>query len=282
MIKFGVAGNSNSFYEEGLNKTVDAASWCKQRGIDIFEYSFGRGINLSQVAANQIKNAFQKENVILTVHAPYYINLSNTDNEMIEKSFTYIINSIIKAIELGANRVIIHPASQGKLERKEAELIMLDNIKKLIDILNHHDISDVLLCWETMGKVGQMGTVDEIINICKLDYRFIPCIDYGHINAREQGVLNYPENYNTLFQKLLDNLGFDKVANMHSHFSKIEYGPRGEIRHLTFEDSKYGPDYEPMIDALIKFNLTPYVVCESDGTQAEDAITMKKYYLSKR
>ena len=127
-----------------------------------------------------------------------------------------------------------------------------------------------------------MGTVDEIINICKLDYRFIPCIDYGHINAREQGVLNYPENYNTLFQKLLDNLGFDKVANMHSHFSKIEYGPRGEIRHLTFEDSKYGPDYEPMIDALIKFNLTPYVVCESDGTQAEDAITMKKYYLSKR
>lgn len=280
MIKFGVAGNSNSFYEEGFNKTVDAAKWCKDRSIDVFEYSFGRGVNLSTSSAIEIKEAFQHEGVELTVHAPYYINLSNTDDEMIRKSFGYIINSINKASELGANRIIIHPASQGKLQRNVAEEIMLDNIKKLIEILDINNITNVLLCWETMGKVGQMGTVDEIIKICKLDDRFIPCVDFGHINAREQGILNNAKNYNTLLQKLIINLGFNKVVNMHAHFSKIEYGIRGEIRHLTFADSKYGPDFEPLIDELINLKLKPLIICESDGTQAEDTITMKRYYLS--
>lgn len=280
-MKFGVSGNSKSFYDEGHKRTIEAAKWCRDRNIDIFEYSFGRGVNMSVLTAREIKKAFDQENIIITVHAPYYINLSNTSSEMIEKSFGYIIKSIEIAKEMGGSRIIVHPASQGKLNRKEAERIMLDNAKKLTDILDEKKLNDIYICWETMGKKGQMGTVDEIINICNIDDRYIPCIDYGHINAREGGILNNEENYNTLIEKLIENIEFAKIFNMHSHFSKIQFGDKGEIKHLTFEDNVFGPNFEPLIDALIKYKLKPYIICESDGTQAEDCIMMKNYYISR-
>ncbi|MBR2480705.1 MAG: endonuclease IV, partial [Clostridia bacterium] len=94
------------------------------------------------------------------------------------------------------------------------------------------------------------------------------------------GVLKNAVNYNTIIQKMSDFLPKYKVFNMHVHFSKIEYGPKGELRHLTFKDEKYGPDYEPLMEVFHSLALEPYVICESDGTQAEDTVAMKKYFLS--
>ena len=96
MIKFGVAGNSKSFYDEGYTQTLEAGKWCKDRGIDVFEYSFGRGITLNEKTAVAIGNRFKEEGVELTVHAPYYINLANPDPEMIQKSYGYILSSLKK------------------------------------------------------------------------------------------------------------------------------------------------------------------------------------------
>lgn len=279
MIKFGVAGNSNSFYSEGFSRTVDAAKWCKDKGIEIFEYSFGRGVNMSETTAELISKAFGKNNVELSVHAPYYINMANTDRDMIIKSCGYIINSIIMASFMGASRIIVHPASQGKLSRLEAKRLMLDNIKQLSELISNNEYpQDILICWETMGKVGQMGTVDEILDICNLDDRYYPCVDFGHINAREQGILNKAGKYNTILEKLRDNIAIDKFINMHIHFSKIQFSSKGEVRHLTFEDQIYGPEFEPLMEGLVKYSMQPYIICESDGTQAEDTLQMKNYY----
>ena len=280
MIKFGVAGNSHSFYEEGHVSTMEAASWCKNRGIDVFEYSFGRGINLNEKTAVAIGNKFKEHGVDLTVHAPYYINFANPDPEMIQKSFGYVLNSCKKVKDFGGDRVVVHPATQGKLNREDAVALMNKNIDALRLELDSAGYFDVKICFETMGKMAQLGTVDEIIGVCSLDDRFYPCIDFGHINAREQGILKSGINYNTIVQKMLDFLPKHKVSGMHIHFSKIEYGAKGEVRHLTFADDKYGPDYEPLMQVLHDNALEPYVICESDGTQAEDTVTMKKYYFS--
>ena len=281
MIKFGVAGNSKSFYGEGYTQTLEAGKWCKDRGIDVFEYSFGRGITLNEKTAVAIGNRFKEEGVELTVHAPYYINLANPDPEMIQKSYGYILSSLKKVKDFGGNRVVVHPATQGKMVREDAVKLMLENAKGLVDVLDREGYLDgYKVCFETMGKMAQLGTPDEIIAVCNLDARFYPCVDFGHINAREQGILKNATNYNTLIQKMEDFLPKHKVFDMHVHFSKIEYGAKGEIRHLTFADDKYGPDFEPLMQIFHDKGMSPYVISESDGTQAEDTITMKKYFFS--
>ena len=132
-----------------------------------------------------------------------------------------------------------------------------------------------------MGKLAQIGTIKEIVDFCKIDKIFLPCIDFGHINAREQGSLKTKEDYLVRLKYLINELGFERVKNFHVHFSKIEYTIKGELRHLTFEDEVFGPPIEPFIDALMELGLEPYILCESNGTQAEDSIKMKKIYKGK-
>lgn len=277
-MKFGVAGNSASFFAEGHKTTLEAGDWCAKRGIDFYEYSFGRGINLQKETAEKIGTEFAKQGVELTVHAPYFINFSNPSAESIEKSIGYVMTSLRKVKQFGGKRAVFHPAAQGKVSREEAHSVALKNMSLLAEAIADSEYGDCIVCPETMGKKGQMGTVDEIIDYCNLSPNFYPCIDFGHINAREQGILNNSESYNTIVKKLLESLPKHKISAMHIHFSKIQYGACGEIRHLTFADEIYGPRFEPMIDAMIKYGLDPYIVCESDGTQAEDTLAMKSYY----
>ncbi len=280
MIKFGVAGNSQSFFDEGHTTTIEAAPWCAARGIDIFEYSFGRGVNLPEATARKIGDAFKANGVEMSVHAPYFVNLANPDPEMISKSYNHITSSCKKVCDFGGDRVVVHPATQGKVTREEARVTMLDNARRLVDVLGEAGYGDIKICFETMGKLAQMGTLDEIVEICALSPSFYPCIDFGHINAREQGILNNAENYNTIFKKLNDSMPKYKISGMHIHFSKIQFGAKGEIRHLTFEDTQYGPDFRPLMEIIRSLSLEPVVISESDGTQAEDTVTMKNYFRS--
>ncbi len=281
MIKFGPSGNSESFLIEKHKSTVDAAKWCKDRDLDYYEYSFGRGINLSEEKAEEIGNAFLSAGLGLSVHAPYFINLANPDDVMAKKSFGYILDSAKAMKIMKGNRVIFHPASQGKETREKAVSLTLDRFKHLRDDIYELGYDDILFCPETMGKLGQIGTIEEITAFCKIDKCFIPTVDFGHVNARERGSLKTVEDYKTRLEYMISELGFDKMKNFHIHFSKIQYSDKGEIRHLTFEDTEYGPNFEPLAVALKDLKLEPVVICESAGTQAEDAMLMKKIYFGK-
>ncbi len=279
MIKFGVAGNSESFYAEGHTSTVEAALWCKNRGIDMFEYSFGKGVNVGDKTAAEIGKEFLLHGIEMSVHAPYYINFANPDPDMIDKSIMYIVNSIkkLKAFNCG-DRVVFHPGAQGKAERTDAFRLLKDNIMRLIETLEALKMTDFRICCETMGKVSQMGTIEEVAEIVNLAPFIYPCIDFGHLNARTIGHMNSKEDYKGAINYLLDHLPFEKVRDTHIHFSKIMYGSRGEIKHLTFEDNLYGPDFEPLAEVIAENKLEPRIICESDGTQAEDAVEMKNIY----
>lgn len=277
-VKFGVAGNSQSFFDEGGKTTLDAARWCAARGIDVFEYSFGRGVTLPEATAKKIGAEFSASGVEMTVHAPYFINFANPDPDMIEKSIGYVLQSVKKADDFGASRVVVHPASVGKVTREDAVNATFNNLKTLAEVLDDRGLDRVKICLETMGKVGQIGTVDEIVSFCALSPVFYPCIDFGHVNAREQGSLKTSADFDAIIQKMSDFLPEEKVIGTHVHFSKIKYGAKGELCHLTFADTEYGPQFEPFAEVLVKRRLLPYIICESDGTQAEDALAMKAMY----
>ncbi|MFI3229180.1 MAG: TIM barrel protein [Bacillota bacterium] len=280
MIKFGVAGNSKSFFADGLSTSIQAADWCAKKGIDCYEYSFGRGVNLSSETAVAIGNAFENSGVELSVHAPYFINFSNPDPEKIENSIGYVTRSIEKLICFKGNRVVVHPASQGKAKRDVAHTTAIENFKLLSAVLEEKGLTNYKVCIETMGKIGQMGSVAEVVDYCNVSEQFYPCVDFGHVNSRELGSLKETANYTSLLSYMLDNLPEHKVFDMHIHFSKIQYGAKGELKHLTFEDEIYGPNYEHMLEAVYKLGLEPYIICESDGTQAEDTLTMKNHFKS--
>lgn len=279
MIKFGVAGNSESFYNEGFSHTEQVPSWLKQRNLDIFEYSFGRGVKLSPPTADKIRKAFVKEGIDISVHAPYYINFANPDKEKINGSNGYLIDSLIALNMLGGTRAVCHPGAQQKQTRKDAVDNTISNLIAFVNIKNEAGFKDKIVCLETMGKIGQIGTVDEVIEFCNIDDSYYPCIDFGHINAREQGILKTEADYENIINKLIDNIGTEKTKHMHVHFSKIEYSIKGEVRHLTFNDNIYGPEFSPLAKVLLKYNLEPTIICESAGTQAEDSIYMKQTYL---
>lgn len=278
MIKFGPSGNCESFYAEGYSHTEESAKFVKDRGLDCFEYSFGRGVRMTDEKAASIGAAFEKEGVEISAHAPYFINFANPDDEMAEKSYGYVLDTAVVLKKMGGKRVVFHPAAQGKATREEAVALTEARLKILCELIYQNGLEDMIFCPETMGKLAQIGTVEEIVRFCKIDPIFVPCVDFGHINAREQGSLKTVEDYKSRLQYMIDELGYERMKHFHVHFSKIMYSVKGEIKHLTFEDDVYGPEFEPLAIALKELQLEPYIVSESSGTQAEDAKYMKNAY----
>ncbi len=278
MIKFGPSGNSLAFLEAGKSKSEESAVWVKNLGLNCFEYSFGRGVNLTDERAISIGKAFSEVGVEISVHAPYYINFANPEQENAEKSYGYVLSSAKKVKLMGGKRVVFHPASQGKMKREQAVDLTEERLKILRDRVYEENLDDLLICPETMGKIGQIGTIEEVTRFCKIDKIYIPAVDFGHINARECGSLKSEKDYTERLEYMISELGMEKMKNFHIHFSKIEYSAKGEVRHLTFEDNHYGPNFEPLASALKKLGLEPYIVCESAGTQDIDALKMQNIY----
>lgn len=280
MIKFGPSGNSESFYAAGYAHTEQAAAFVKERGLDCFEYSFGRGVRMSEEKAIAIGEAFAKQGVEISVHAPYFINFANPDDEMAAKSYAYVLDSAKMCKLMGGKRIVFHPAAQGKASREEAVALTEKRLEILKEYIYLNDLQDMIFCPETMGKLAQIGTVEEIVRFCEVDKVYTPCVDFGHINAREQGSLKTEQDYMQRLEYMIARLGFDRVKNMHVHFSKIMYSAKGEVKHLTFADELYGPEFAPLASALKKLGLEPYIVSEADGTQVEEAAIMRDIYLN--
>lgn len=278
MILFGPSGNSNSFYADGNKKSEQAFEWLAKKGLNAYEYSFGRGINIGEEKARVMRAESEKYGVKISVHAPYYINFSNQSDDMIEKSVSYVLNSAVKVRQLGGDRIVFHPASVGKMTRERAFELCKKNFDKLLTAVYAANIQDLRFCPETMGKINQIGDEREIATLCAMDDCLIPTVDFGHLNARTLGGLKTTDDFRRVIDNMMAICGEDKVRKMHVHFSKIEYSAGGEVRHLTFDDDLFGPDFVPLARVIKEYDLSPVVICESDGTQAEDALKMKNIF----
>lgn len=275
---FGPAGNSDSFTKMGYKGSLQVPEYIEKIGLDAFEYQCGRGVNIGQEKATELGKLAHDKGIKLSLHAPYYISMSSTEEQKRLNSVKYILDSAKAVKAMGGNRIIVHTGSCGKISREEALALAIDTMKISLDALDNEGLSDIHISPETMGKVNQLGTLDEVLALCKIDERLIPCIDFGHLNARDLGVLKTMDDFEKIFIAIKNELGSDRLKSFHSHFSKIEYTTGGEKRHLTFEDTVFGPNFEPVMELTAKYDASPVFICESAGTQAEDAKQMKDYY----
>lgn len=277
---FGPGGNSESFYAEGNKSTLQAPEWVKLKGLDAYEFEAGNGLKAGEETLRKIGEEAKKHGVLMSYHTPYYISLSGVVPEKRLKSIDYITQSLRASELLGADTVVIHAGSAAKISREEAMALASDTLIKNLEV---NGDTDIRMGIETMGKINQLGTLEEVIELCKLSPKYHPVVDFGHLNARNIG--NYftdCDSYRSVFDKIATSLGDEYAYNLHCHFSKIEYTGAGEKRHLTFDDTLFGPEFEPLAEAIIKENVAPRIICESDGTQAEDALYMKKHWLLAR
>lgn len=273
---FGPGGNSEAFYAAGGKSTKQAPAWLKQVGLDAYEYEAGKGVNAGEAALREIGEAAREHGILMSLHTPYFISLSSVELEKRLNSIDYIEKSLWAAELLGADTMVIHCGSAGKISREEGMRLSADTLYKTLERLGRTDIAFGI---ETMGKQNQLGTLDEVIELCKMDARLAPVVDFGHLNARDCGsVFVTADDYRRVFDKIGAVLGDEKARYMHCHFSKIEWTDKGEKRHLTFADTVYGPDFEPLMEAIVREGLCPRIISESAGTQSEDALAMKQYY----
>ena len=278
-IRFGTAGTSDSFAAQGYKSSLDVPEYTAKMGLNAFEYQCGRGVRLGLDKAAKMAALAGPKDILFSVHAPYYISMSSLEEDKRLNSIQYLLQSAAVCRALGGRRIIFHSGSCGKQSREAALEKALDTMRRAVEALDEAGFADMTLCPETMGKINQLGTLDEVLELCTLDDEMLPCVDFGHLNARTHGEIKTIDDYSAMLDKIENTLGHDRLSQMHIHFSKIEYTNSGERRHLTFADEIYGPQYEPLCELLAKRNLNCTVICESDGTQAEDASLMKKAYL---
>ena len=278
MVRFGPSGNGASFYESGRKSSIEVPEYLHNMGLNAYEYSFTRGVNVGEKTAHNIAEEARKYDIEITAHAPYYINFANPSDEMAEKSYKYVLDSLKALKNLGGTRLVIHSATQGKMTREEALELTKKRLITLKEKVIDAGFGDMWLCLETMGKYSQIGSYKEIIDLCTLYDHYMPTFDFGHINCVLQGALKSKEDYAPIFEYCRAKLGDERTKHPHIHFSKIEYNDKGEIKHLTFEDEKFGPHFEPLAEYMIENGIEPIIICESRDTQAEDALKMKQIY----
>ena len=275
--KFGPAGNAESF---PYKSSVDAPKWLREIGLDCYEYQCGKGVNVGEATARKIGLAAVEQGITLSLHAPYFINLANPDPESLQKTIGYITSACLAADWMGANRVIIHSGALMKRTRRQAQEIALRSLKEVVKACDGAGFGHITLCPETMGKINQLGDLDEVLELCTADERLIPCVDFGHLYARSLGADEGAEVCFRMLNRIQEVLGEERASRFHSHFSHIEFTPNGgEKCHRTFDDDGgFGPDWTPLAAEVARRGWSPTFICESAGTQAEDALTMKRIY----
>ena len=277
--KFGPAGNSDSF-SKVHKSSLAAPKWIADLGLDCYEYQCGKGVHVGEDTARKVGENARAAGIALSLHAPYFINLANPDPDSLKKTTGYITQSCFVADVMGAERVVIHSGALMKRTRREALDIAKYSLREVLAACDDGGFGHIALCPETMGKINQLGDLDEVLELCTLDARLVPCIDFGHLYARSLGADEGHEVCVRMLDRVEEILGPERASAFHSHFSHIQFTPNGgEKCHRTFaDDDGYGPDWAPLAAEVARRGWSPTFICESAGTQAEDALTMKQVY----
>lgn len=265
---FGTAGVPNS---SPGRSTIDGIRAIRELNLDCMEVQFVRGVRMKDALAKQVGMVANSLNVVLSVHAPYYINL-NADSEVkVRQSIQRLYESARIGSIMGARNIVFHPGYYMKRTRDTAFRRIRDALAELVDEVRDFG---VVLRPETSGKREQFGELDEIIRLCAELDSALPCIDVSHIHARTMAYNTYDE-FTKMLEMIESALGNEALKDMHIHISGIEYDLKGEKRHLNLEESDFR--FADFLKALVNFSVNGLIVCESPNLE-EDAVMLRKKF----
>jgi len=287
--QFGVAGFPENFFSSKYGKKrEDIFKWLKELNLDALELQCTYGIRMQEEQAKLYKELAKEYGVTMTMHAPYYISLSSLNNEVSERSKLEVKKAFELSKILGVTRIIFHPGGGYGTNREEG-------IERIINALNsiedEIETKDIKIYPEIGGKLNQLGSLDEIITICKNVKYARPCIDLAHLHARELGSMSSASKIIEVLRKIEKELGRNILEETHFHVYPVDFTNKGEKVHKAFGDKKdgeqillfdnddeYGPKAIDYIEAIKKMKLTPITICEAHNTQDIGAMLMRDIY----
>ena len=295
--RFGVAGFPVNFFESDLRKKRENIFlWLNQLGLDWIELQCTRGVKMPTAQARLYRELASKYEIGISIHGPYFISLASSDKDVVERSKVRIMQCFALANELGSQRIIFHPGyfpGNTASDRRAA----VDQIVSELNSLRNDVPDGIYVFPETAGKVSQIGSLDEVLDICQRVDFARPCIDLAHVHAFECGSLWDAKSTINVFSKVKERLGAEYLEQIHVHMYPVEYNSRGEKVHRAFDDridlplqlsafqdthliDSFFPRAEDFISSIKELNIHPIVICEAHNTQEIGAALMKGIYYS--
>jgi deoxyribonuclease-4 len=285
--RFGPAGMPSGF--KNLKRTVDEMpKYLHAEGLDSFEYQMVRWGPIPQIrgeAAEKLgKNAVEND-VWLTAHGSYFINLTAAQKEVLQASKKRLLACVTGAQWMRAHIVVFHPGSYTGRPPKEVYQICEKAMKEVVESMRSLGITEVHLAPETMGKPSQFGSLDEVLTLCERVELTEPNIDWAHLHARDQGRFKTIDDVRSVIDEVEKRLGAKALKNLHCHFSHIEFTDKGERRHHNLEDAGYGPDFKFLAELIVERDLKPVIACETpnldiDAQKLRDMVSQARKRLS--
>lgn len=241
-----------------------------EMGLDGLELEFVHGVRISDKSREAVSAAKK----VITAHAPFYVNLNAREPEKVEASVQRIIETAMVANELGGYSITFHA---GFYLGQEKELVykQIESQTKIITDALKKVENKIWIRPETTGKATQWGDLEEIIRLSKEFETVLPCVDFSHLHARYNGISNTYDEFCAIFEKIGNELGQVALDNFHAHIAGIEYGAKGEKKHLNLEESDF--NYKDLLKAFKEFDIKGAVVCESPNIE-DDAKLLKDFF----
>ncbi|MDR1693365.1 MAG: TIM barrel protein [Oscillospiraceae bacterium] len=272
MIRFGPAGSDDSY----TGRIAEIPAYLADFGLNAFEAQCGHGVRMGEAAARTLRANAERFGIALSVHSPYFISLSNP--ERLEGNIGYLRQTAQLAGWLGASRIVVHMGAAMGQPRRAGMEHSAYAVRAALDTAKVEGWPEVFYCLETMGKINQLGTVEEVLTLCGLSESLLPCVDFGHLYARSLGAFDGYDAYMSVLGGIENALGAERAKLTHIHFSHIAFGKGGESKHQVFADEGGGPGWNPLAALLAERGYRSTVICESRGAQTQDAALMKSVY----
>lgn len=269
---FGTAGIPLSTPKPATS--VNGVLRVRELGLDSMELEFVRGVRMSDDLAYKVKSVSEAAKVVLTAHAPYYVNLNSPDKSKVEASINRVLDTARVAFKAGGWSIVFHAAYYGK----DPPEVVYDRVREALKRIVKTLVDEGVEVWvrpETSGGLAEFGSLEEVVNLSKEFEQVLPCVDFAHIHARSKGKYNSYEEFTSILEYVEKELGKEVLKNMHMHFSGIEYGDKGEIKHLNLEESDF--NYRDLARALKDFKVEGVIISESPNIEG-DAMLLKEVY----
>ncbi len=248
----------------------------KEMNLDGLEVEFVHGVRMNDANQALVKEFSNNENIIVTCHGPYYINLNSQEEEKIEASVERILETARMGKQIGAYSITFHAAFYMKQSPEEVYKTVYKSMERICSTLEAEN-NNIWVRPETTGKGTQWGTLEEIVQLSKEFKNVLPCIDFAHIHARNNGIFNTYDEFSKMLEYVGSELGNEAFENFHAHLAGIEYSVKGEKNHLILEESDM--NYKDLLKAFKAFDVKGALVCESPNIEGDTKL-LKDYYLS--
>lgn len=273
--RFGPAGVPPTFR---LMKAslLDVPRLLREEGLDAFEYEavhWGKKPQMRKEEAEKLGYEARQNDVWLSLHGSYFINFCGK-NTIVEDSKQRLTACATAAEWIGAHVVVFHPGVYGRMPHERALNMCVEALREVVDRVESLGIRNVKIGPETMGRIYQLGSLEEVLTLCETVERTQLVIDWSHLHARDFGRFRKVDDFRKVVERVENRLGTEAVRTMHCHFTKIEFTDKGERRHHTLEEPRYGPDFRLLAKVIVEFDMKPTIISESPILDL-DAIKMR-------